>query len=385
MTCDQGTGGGRARRLARTARWAAAAALLTALAPTTALAQASLRYHHDLSVTYEFDDNVREDLTDPARAQVAKLGYHGDFLWGRGEQRLEISYQGGFKRHFGGIQQDLDVPSQFVNEGSVAYLRKVTPRLAVGGQLGLKHRAWMDGFFFINEDGFLRRSAGVNAIVDLEPLDPDHDARLQFGIQYSDTKFKNLDDAFGSYSRGGYLSLTKEFGEDLEATATYSYDRLRYPGRGTLGPGDLPQNILVRQGERQEDERHELGAEVRWFGGVSIVADYWFRYNDSNSFGFRYVSHSVGIQVLRPLPWGMLAQVLGQVELRSFLEPVPSVTAGSLDTGEAQNNVLLLRLVKDITRDYSVEARYARYRNEAITLNDFYTKNIWSVGMTYRP
>jgi hypothetical protein len=47
--------------------------------------------------------------------------------------------------------------------------------------------------------------------------------------------------------------------------------------------------------------------------------------------------------------------------------------------------VLLLRLVKDITQDYSIEARYARYRNEAITLNDFYTKNIWALGVSYRP
>lgn len=391
MTCDRDTGGGRVGKFAPFARWVGAASLLVVLVPAAGWAQSRLRYDHDVTLTYEFDDNVQELVDDPVRARVAKLGYHGDFLWGGGQQRLQFSYQGGFKRHFGGINREIrrtlgdSIPSQFVNEGSVAYLRKVTPRLALGAELGIKHRAWTEGFFFINEDGFLRRSGGLNAIVDLEPLSPDRDTRIQVGVEWMDYKYKNLDDHFGNYSFGGYASLTKEFGEDLEASATYSFDRLRYPGRGTLRPGDLPQNILVRQGERQEDDRHELGAEIRWFSGVSIVADYRFRYNDSNSFGFRYVSHTVGVQFLRPLPWGMLAQVLGQVELRSFLEPVPNLTAGSLDTGDAQNNVLLLRLVKDITDDYSVEARYARYRNESITLNDFYSKNIWSVGMTYRP
>jgi hypothetical protein len=91
------------------------------------------------------------------------------------------------------------------------------------------------------------------------------------------------------------------------------------------------------------------------------------------------------MQVLRRLPWGMLVQLFGQIELRDFSEPVPNTQVGSLDTGETENNVLLLRLVKDVTPDYSVEARYGRYRNEAITLNDFYTKNIYALGMNYRP
>lgn len=369
-----------------------AVAALALLVPATGRAQSAWRYNHDIRLTYEYDDNVQEDLRDPARAQVAKLGYHGDVLWGAGEQQLTISYQGGLKRHFGAVERDfggtrgeVDVPSQFVNEGKVTYLRKVTPRLAVGGKAGLKHRAWMDGFFFINEDGFTRTSGGLNAIVDLAPISPDQSAQFEVGFEWTDSQFANLDTAFGNTAIGGYARLIKRFGEDIDVGATYSFDRIRYPGRVTLRPGDNPLNILSPVGARQEDHVHELGMAVNWFGPISIVADYRFRYNDSNSFGFSYVSHNMGVQLLRPLPWGMLAQLLGQVELRSFLEPVPSVTAGSLDTDDSQNNVLLLRLVKDITEDYSIEARYSRYRNEAITLNDFYTKNIWALGLTYRP
>ena len=386
MICDRSASGGRAVRPARPLRWAAAALAVTLLVPAVGLAQSAWRYNQDIRLSYEFDDNVQEQLDDPVQAQVARLAYTGDILWGASEQSVTLEYQGGFKQHFGGIQRELNVSSQFVNEGTVAYLRKVTPRLAVGGELGVKHRAWTDDqFFFINEDGFLRRRGELTALIDLEPLDASHDARMRLGLSWTDDKYKNLDQPFGSYAWGGYASMTKEFGEDVEATVVYSLDRIRFPGRATLEPGDLPQNILSPQGERQQDHLHELGAKVQWFGDVSIVGDYSFRYNDSNSFGLRYVSHTVGIQVLKTLPWRMLVHGFAQVELRSFLEPVPNVTAGSLDTGEAQNNVMLLRLVKDVTEDYSIEARYARYRNEAITLNDFYTKNIWSVGVIYRP
>ena len=377
------------RRRARACAAGAAVAVgaLLALPPEAARAQSSWRYDHDIRLSYELDDNVQEELDDPVRAQVAKVGYHGDILWGGGKQQLTIEYQGGFKQHYGGVQRERgdSVPSQFVNEGRVSYLRKVWPSLALGSAVGIKHRAWTDRFFFLNEDGFTRRTAGLYAVVDLQPLSAEETAQLEFGGQWTDNEFKNLDSHFGNRALGGYATLTKGFGDDVEVSATYAFDAVRYPGRKALVSGENPINILSTVGDRQENQLHDLGINVSWFADVSVIADYGFRYNESNSFGFSYVSHSFGIQLLRPLPFGMLAHAVGQVELRSFLEPVPKVTAGSLDTDDAQSNVLLLRLVKDITPDYSIEARYARYRNEAITLNDFYTKNIWSFGVTVRP
>jgi hypothetical protein len=223
-------------------------------------------------------------------------------------------------------------------------------------------------------------------MVNLTPLSEGESARLEVGARYSDTAFENLDKSFGNHLIGAYASITKDFGTDLTATWDYSFDRIRYPGRGKLAAGDDPTAILRGiTRDRQEDHVHELGTVITWLGPVSLQGEYSFRLSDSNSFGFSYVSHNIGMQVLRRLPWGMLVQLYGQIELRDFSEPVPNTQVGSLDTGETENNVLLLRLVKDVTPDYSVEVRYGRYRNEAITLNDFYTKNIYAVGMNYRP
>jgi hypothetical protein len=344
-------------------------------------------YDQDMRMTYEVDDNVNEGIVDQdqIRAQVARLAYRGDLRWGSaGEQRLSLSYQGGYKRHFGAAESD--VTNQFINEGTIGYQRRVGSHLALGGTIGLKNRAWTDGFFFINEDGFTRVNGSVNGLLSLEPVSGDEASRLEIGARYSDTNFENLNPSFGNHMIGAYASLTKDFGSDLTASWSYAFDRIRYPGRGALNPGDDPTAILRGiTRDRQEDHLHELGAVVTWLGGVSVQGDYSFRLNESNSFGFSYVSHNLGLQILRRLPWGMLAQIYGQVELRDFNEPVPNTQVGSLDTGEAENNVLMLRLVKDVTPDYSLEVRYGRYRNEAITLNDFYTKNIYAVGMNYRP
>ncbi|HUP00221.1 MAG TPA: hypothetical protein VM737_01680 [Gemmatimonadota bacterium] len=367
----------------------AMAAPFLLLDPAPARAQASWGYDQDVRLTYEFDDNVSEELRDPVRAQVARVAYSSDLRWGStGEQRLSLSYQGGFKRHFGLAGSDDELASQFVNEGTVGYMRRMSDMLALGGTVGLKNRKWTDDFFFINEDGFTRVNGSVNALLTLAPLAPEQPARLEVGGRWSTISFENLDQTFGNDAWGGYAALSKQFGGDVTATTSYAIDRVHYPGRGVLEPDDTDPLNAFRGSTRprQEDHLHELGIELTWLGNVSIQADYGFRYNDSNSFGLSYLSHNFGLQVLRRLPWGMLAQFYGQVELKAFTEPVPSLTgAGSLDTGEAANNALLVRLVKDVTPETSIEVRYGRYRNESITLNDFYTKNIYAVGMNYRP
>ncbi|MDX1622437.1 MAG: hypothetical protein R3199_00440 [Gemmatimonadota bacterium] len=394
----------RGRRLGAALALVASASLLTSPASAQAQYERNWRYDQDVHLSYEFDDNVQEKLQDPTRAQVARISYRGEFHWAGGDQRLTFSYNGGFKRHFGvdgglggpttqaaaeqEVAGDLDLSSQFVNEGNVSYLRRVSDDLAVTARLGIKDRTWtQDDFFFINEDAFRRYSASAGVVLNLDVIDPDQPARLEAGVRYADISFDNLDPHFGNWLYGGHVSLSKRFDEELEARWSYSWDRIRFPGRGVYTPQDTdPTNIIRGVGrERQEDHVHELGTELEWFGELGVVADYRFRFNDSNSFGFTYFSHNVGLQLLRDLPWGMFAQAYGRVELRSFTEPVPSFTGGSLDIGETENNVLMFRLVKDVSPDYSVEMRYARYRNESITLNDFYSKNIYSVGLTYHP
>ncbi len=373
-------------------RWstsALAVALLLTLLPTVLHAQAAWNYDQDVHVTYEFDDNVDEALSDPVRAQIARLAYSGGLEWGEaGAQRLSLSYQGGFKRHFGLVGNDFDLANQFVNEGGVGYVRRVGANLALGGAFAIKNRKWTDDFFFINEDGFTSVGGEASATLNLRPLAPDRPARLEIGTRFGRVDFENLDQPFDERSVGGFTSLTEDFGEDVSVTWQYSVDRIRYPGRGVVRrDDDDPANAfrgLTRP--RQVDYLHELGGQVVWLGPFSVQGEYYFRYNDSNSYGLSYLSHNIGLQVIRRLPWDMLAQVYGLVELRSFSEPAPNLSgAGTLDTSGASNNVLLLRLVKDVNSQYSIEVRYGRYRNESITVDDFYTKNVYSLGMNFRP
>ena len=235
-----------ARRLVGPLGFASLAiALASAASPAQTLDSANWSYDQDVRVTYEHDDNVNEGIIDQDQihAQVARLVYSGDLVWGSGgEQRLSLTYQGGYKQHFGVSEED--VTSQFVNEGTIGYQRRLGESVALGGTLGVKNRAWTDGFFFINEDGFTRVSGTVSGLISLAPVSGDETARLELGARYSDTDFENLDPSFGNHLMGAYVAVTKDFSPDLTATWGYSFDRIRYPGRGVLGPGDDPTAIL---------------------------------------------------------------------------------------------------------------------------------------------
>jgi hypothetical protein len=80
----------------------------------------------------------------------------------------------------------------------------------------------------------------------------------------------------------------------------------------------------------------------------------------------------------------MFVQFYGNVELRKFSETVAGL-AGTLDVEDTDNNVVVLRLLKEINGHMDVEARYGYYRNQSIDLNAFYNKHTYSLGFRVRP
>ena len=136
--------------------------------------------------------------------------------------------------------------------------------------------------------------------------------------------------------------------------------------------------------DRQEDHFHELGTIVTWLGGVSVEAEYNFPLNDSNSFGFSYISHNFGLQLLRRLRGGCWPSSTGRSSCATSASRCPTPIRLARHRRDREH-VVLLRLVKDHLPDYSIEVRYGWYRGEAITLNDFYTRSIYAIGMNYRP
>ena len=161
---------------------------------------------HDMRLTYGYD-NINEGIVDPVHAQVARLLVSrgrplgifrraadiGD-LPGRGQAPLRLS--------------EADVTSQFINEGTVGYQRRVRKTSRSRGSSD-QDRAWTDGFFFINEDGFTRVSGSFSGLLNLEPLSGDELSTLELGARYSDTDFENLDSSFGNHIIGAYAAVSR--------------------------------------------------------------------------------------------------------------------------------------------------------------------------------
>jgi hypothetical protein len=351
-------------------------------------AEAQIGWRNDVRFSYEYDDNVQEQVDDVVRAQVARVSVKSDLVLADSANQLSAMYQGGFKRYFDVTREELDIANQFLHEGQLAYRRLLgSNRIELGG--GIRRRVWQDDeFFFVNEDDFTRlwgtvalRHAFTKSL------------SAEIGARLSELDFEHVDEVFGYGAEAGRIVLSKRWGDGRKAATlgglqmdlTYDLEQRTYDGRGILrGPTDDPTNIGAPDRPRQVDTAHEAGIGLSFLQPFGFQGRYRYRVNDSNSFGFEYFSHIVNLQIAQQLPWRMIAQVYGAVELRKFREPVRGLV-GALDIEDTDNNVLIFSLLKEMNGHVDIEARYARYRNESINLNAFYEKNVYSLGFRLRP
>jgi hypothetical protein len=343
--------------------------------------EAQAQWTNDIRLSYEYDDNVGEDIVNEVRARVARVTWKSDFMLDDSTRgQLSAAYHGGFKRYFDVTRDSLEIANQFIHEGQLDYRRRFG-RNVVELSAGVKHRTWQDEtFFFVNEDGFTRLWGGLSARRNLSPT-----LAGEIVAQLSGIDFEHVDDAFGYNAQAARLVLSKRFSSAVQGELSYGLDQRRYDGRGKLGgPDDDPINVLAPDRRRQVDLAQEAGVGLSFVGPFGFQGRYRFRLNNSNSFGFDYVSHIFNIQLAQQLPWRLFAQFYGAVELRNFEDPIRGLV-GTLDIEDTDNNVMVFRLLKELNHHVDVEARYGRYRNESINLNAFYTKNIYSLGFRFRP
>jgi hypothetical protein len=355
--------------------------LLAAAAARPATAAAQVHWEKDVRMTYEYDDNVREEIVDPVRARVARISLRSDVVWDDSTtQQLSLLYQGGYKRYFDVDRDSIDISSQLIQEGQAVYRRRLGGNV-VEASAGLKNRTWLDeDFFFVNEDAFTRLWGGLALRRNLSPSLTGEVMARASGIE-----FKHVDQFFGYDAESARLGVAKEFSDGVVADLSYAVEQRTYDGRGKLrGPEDDPANISAPDRPRQIDLAHEVGIGVALFGNFGFQGRYRYRLNNSNSFGFDYYSHILSLQLAQQLPWRLIAQFYGSVELRKFRETVLGL-AGTLDVEDTDNNVLVFQLLREINGHLDVEARYGRYRNESINLGRFYTRNLYSVGFRVRP
>ncbi|MFN2433737.1 MAG: hypothetical protein ABR599_13175 [Gemmatimonadota bacterium] len=360
----------------------AAAASVGAGAPEAA---AQVRWDNDVRLSYEYDDNVEEEVSNPAGGQVARVSLRSDLIFADSTNQLSAVYQGGYKRYFEVSTTDLERAGQFINEGELRYQRLLGSATQMRVFGGLKDRSWQDeDVFFVNEDGFTSLWGGAGARQALGGA-----TAAELTLRVSGIEFDHVDEVFGYDAQSATAGVVQRFGGGelggVLGDVSYGLEQRTYDGRAKLrGPDDDPSNIFAPDRPRQIDLSQDVGLGISFLQPFGFQGRYRFRYNRSNSFGFDYYSHIVSLQLAQQLPWRMIVQFYGNVELRKFKEEVRGLV-GALDVEDTDNNVLLFRLLKELNGHVDVEARYGRYRNESINLNDFYTKNVYSLGFRFRP
>jgi hypothetical protein len=112
--------------------------------------------------------------------------------------------------------------------------------------------------------------------------------------------------------------------------------------------------------------------------------DYSYRAQQSNSADAALGRHEVRWLVSYPLPYLLTVQFYGNLERTRYqdLGGLMILRPGEV-AANADDNTVALRAARSLGNGWSIEARTSWYRNESLFVQSYYTKSVWSLGLSW--
>ncbi|UCH37169.1 MAG: hypothetical protein JSV76_05650, partial [Candidatus Bathyarchaeota archaeon] len=177
------------------------------------------------------------------------------------------------------------------------------------------------------------------------------------------------------------------FSRQLTASFTGSWQRFRLPQLLINEPEAETTRLLEQQESARKahvDNLYEFGIGLQWIGRILIQPNYAFQRNKSNSPAYSFHNHQVSILAASPLYWEMTMQLYGRLQLRQYDSPItPSFHPPDEDNTEEARNVIIFSLTRDILKNCSLDARYSLSQSNIPSSSTRYTKQSYSVTISY--
>ncbi len=291
-------------------------------------------------------------LTDAGRGEdVAILAASGQYDIGLSKRRSVLSFRGGYYDALG----DGGGRTFSSGEGAVA-LSLVGPSAhRVTAHAGYRR------FRYKADDRF--------------DFDGDH-----YGVRFATTIW-----------RGDTDTAADEDPTSVDVTAQYRFERRNYTGfafTNGCADDDAPMPAcFVPTTLSRVDLNHSAYAEVAYTGARIYSARYELQVNDSNSEGQSLVRHRVEVGVTAEPAARTLVTAKVVVQYNVFLDPLllaRDVQAQSFITIDDENrNAAIVHATRELTDEWSAEARYALYTNEFATQELSFRRHTAYVGLVF--
>jgi len=334
---------------------------------STLAQSAKWRSKNRLQTTFEFDDNIRESLSDSLDALSAtslKLLFNTRISRLTPRTSFRINYQGGLQSYF-----DHSIENKLINEASAAGTIRLG-RFRLGGKAQGRLKIYLN-------DVLDYASGSLEVTLGLPPVGKfSHQAAVRLsGIDYANFQSFNYGTVALSWT------LVRKVTRHVAWNLTLSHTRISYD-RGILqsaGTGQL--RFLSR---KQSDRNLAFRSGISYTKSFLFNLTYAVNDNNSNSLGFSYVRHQIVLLLGLPLQPGFWLRGYAATQFKSYREKELSMFPTDVDTERDESTFFILDLSKDLKPNLTLLTRLAHYNNESVIRNRFYRKTVVSAGFDYR-
>ena len=134
---------------------------------------------------------------------------------------------------------------------------------------------------------------------------------------------------------------------------------------------------------QQADFFAEPAIRLQYFRRILLEGSYMYRVFRSNSYGFSFREHRIGMIVGSRFFFNSTLKILADLAAKQYRERGPNILT-DLDEDREADNRGVIELSRAVTQQAAIEMRYEFYRNESRVRRLYYSKSVVSVGLQYR-
>ena len=336
----------------------------------TATSVMAVSYSARAQVSGEVDTNIREDHEQAATDEAFRFF-------------SSLRASGGFFK---------DIKYRIIGNGGLRGYRTLAEENRLVGQTRLSvSRAWENGFqmealgaFFVENyrQGWRDNITYLSRLEMTLPTSYSALHRIVLAYQYLNNSYMHnqfFNQGENRLDVRGFQPITRRF-TIMVATGLGIRDFNRAPEPyADERTGDLIQPFK----SYQEDFFVEPEISLQYYRHILLEFNYMFREYRSNSKGFSFREHRIGMVIGSRFIYGSTIKILANISAKQYREKEPSIII-DLDEDREADNRGVIEISRNLNDQTALEFQYELYHNESRLRRRYYSKSVISLGLQYR-
>ena len=131
------------------------------------------------------------------------------------------------------------------------------------------------------------------------------------------------------------------------------------------------------------DRMDDISIFAQFFQYFLFDITYSHQNSESNLDGYSYRANRISLLMARSFPRGIMFQLYALIRSKKYHSPSDESDTAQLDLEDDERGVLTVKVSKDISRGTALEAQYDLRRARTQEEKGLYTKNVFSLSLSF--